>query len=107
MKTFYVYKIYNLLSGKIYIGQSQSKYRWKEHIYAAKHPTYQKHMLVHRAMAKYGIANFEFRIIQKLSTQEESLAAEKYWIKYYQSNICRYPKGLGYNLTDGGDTSTL
>jgi hypothetical protein len=64
-------------------------------------------MLVHRAMAKYGIANFEFRIIQKLSTQEKSLAAEKYWIKYYQSNIYKYPRGLGYNLTDGGDTSTL
>lgn len=107
MKEFYIYKIFNLLNSKIYIGQSQSKYRWKNHIYTSAHPEYHKHMLVHKAMFKCGIRNFEFRIIQYFSTLKDCLAAEKYWINFYQTNVCRYPNGLGYNLTDGGDTGTL
>lgn len=45
--------------------------------------------------------------MQYLFTISECLAAEKYWISFYQTNVSRYPFGLGYNLTDGGDTTTL
>lgn len=104
---FYTYMIFNCTNGKIYIGQSQNKYRWAEHLYAAKNPSYSKHKLVHKAISKYGKNNFEFRIIQYHISLQEVLQAETYWINFYQSNVCKYPTGLGYNLTDGGEHSTL
>lgn len=100
---FYVYQIINLINGKIYIGQSQSKYKWTQHLYVAADPANQAHSLIHRAIKKYGQENFEFRIIQYLNTLKEALDAEKYWIQYYQTNVSKFKTTLGYNLTDGGD----
>lgn len=102
---FYIYTIFNLVNGKIYIGQTQNLNRWKEHLYIAGKPAYAKHKLIHKAIAKYGKDNFTFTIIQYLESKEESLDCEKYWIDFYQSNICKYPNGLGYNLTDGGESA--
>lgn len=103
---FYIYMIFNLVNGKIYVGQTtKPKYRWREHLYAASHPSYISHRLIHRAILKYGNNNFEFRIIQKLNSSKEASEAEMYWIDFYKSNKCRYPNGLGYNLTDGGEST--
>jgi len=57
--------ILNLINGKLYIGQSGSKNRWAEHLYASKNPEYEKHMYIHRAINKYGENNFDFNIIEK------------------------------------------
>ena len=56
--------IFNLINGKIYIGQTQNLNRWKEHLYIADNSTYAKHKLIHKAIAKYGKNNFTFTIIQ-------------------------------------------
>lgn len=51
-----------------------------------------------RALAKYGIDNFVFFIIDKAKTQEELDLKERFWISIYNSNI----KGIGYNIQLGG-----
>jgi len=49
------------------------------------------------AIRKYGIKNFEFKVIQKnIKTREELDKAEIYWIHFYDSYL------HGYNATFGG-----
>jgi group I intron endonuclease len=104
---FYVYSITNKINGKIYIGKATDlQSRWAAHLATAKRPTYEKHYLIHRAIAKYGEDNFSFTEIESLNSEQESLDREMFWIAQYKSNVCRYGSNYGYNLTDGGDGSS-
>lgn len=86
-----IYKITNKLNNKAYIGQSiHIEERWKEHIWGKGNQP------LHIDIAKYGIENFNFEIIE-LCSKDQLLEKEKYWIKYFNT----YPNG--YNLNDGGD----
>ncbi|MFA6662516.1 MAG: NUMOD1 domain-containing DNA-binding protein [Bacilli bacterium] len=55
------------------------------------------------AINKYGWDNIEHIIITEGLTETEALKAEQDWIKYWDT---LNPKN-GYNLTKGGDTTTL
>lgn len=89
-----IYKIENLINGKIYIGQSIDIYN---RFYQHQH-TKDKYYL-HRAIQKDGIKNFDFSILEKnLFSKENRNEREKYWIQYYNSIAPN-----GYNLTKGGD----
>ena len=94
-----IYKIENKINHHIYIGQSVHIYnRWKYH----KYEGHWKDNYLYNAFKKYGIENFDFSIIEKTLPNKEILnEREKYWIKYYNS----YKNG--YNLTEGGDSSTI
>ena len=57
-----IYKITNLVNGKVYIGQSQDIYsRWKEHKYARNKRDY---FALYGAFKKYGLDNFSFEIVE-------------------------------------------
>lgn len=99
-----VYQIKNNINSKAYIGGSNDiEDRWKAHIYEASRPNTLKHSLIHKAIYKYGIENFIFSIIEETSSYKETMTQEIYWIAFYKTNVCRYGKEFGYNLTDGGD----
>ena len=99
-KNYYIYVIHNLLNNKIYVGRTnQPKLRWYRHRSASAGQKSTRGCYVHRAMAKYGLENFTYTVIQRLHLFKECSAAEIYWVKYYQS---RNPE-FGYNLTDGGE----
>lgn len=87
-----IYKIFNLINGKIYIGQTSKdvSLRIAEHIYGK--------YLLGKALRKYGIESFSISVIDSAETQEAINEKEKYWISFYG---CRVPNG--YNLTDGGE----
>ena len=94
-----IYKIENKINHHIYIGQSVHIYsRWKYH-------KYEGHWInnyLYNAFKKYGIENFDFSIIEIVPPNKDILnEREKYWIKYYDSY------NNGYNLTEGGDSSTV
>lgn len=99
-----IYKITNLINGKIYIGQSIDIYRrWKQHKKIGRNLSEDKYVkdydkVLYRAMRKYGIDSFEFSIIEKC---EESMLykREQYWIEFYGSTTA---ENKGYNLNDGG-----
>jgi group I intron endonuclease len=100
---YYIYTIFNHINGKIYVGQTNDpKTRWNNHIWTAfskKEKKQKKQYYIHKAIKKYGVDNFIFTIIQTLNNRAELNAAEKYWIKFFQSKNNEF----GYNLTDGGD----
>lgn len=100
----YIYKIYNDINGKVYIGQTIQtvKERFLDHLSCAKNKKYDTY--IYRAMRKYGLENFN--IIELLKIQNESIdqlhielnEVEKLYIKMYQSVDSEY----GYNTDDGG-----
>lgn len=90
-----IYKITNLVNGKVYIGQSKNcKRRFKEHISAYSSSYSSK---IHNAIMKYGIHNFKFEILEH--NVENYNEREKWWIDYYKSN----KREFGYNITEGGE----
>ena len=94
-----IYKITNLVNGKVYIGQSTNiKRRWKDHkkdAFWRSGPDYDYPL--YRAMRKYGLDNFSFEIIEECNKNELN-EKEKFYIAQYNS----YKNG--YNQTEGGDS---
>ena len=92
-----IYKI-NFPNGKTYIGKSVNiKQRIKEH------NTDIRQEVLYLAITKYFKNNIEeFEILEECEREKLS-EREKYWIKYYNSNL----KEKGYNLTEGGDGAAL
>ena len=95
---FFCYKITNLVNGKVYIGKTNRPHeRWIEHQNCVKkYPLY-------NAIRKYGRDNFSFEIIAISEIESEINKSEPLYIKQYRSNINRYGRSFGYNLTDGGE----
>ena len=93
-----IYKITNLINGKIYIGQSVDiQYRFRNHKSESFNPKSNAYdTAIHRAIRKYGVENFSFDVVEECD-QEELRDREIYWINYYNSF------GEGYNLTTGGE----
>lgn len=86
-----IYKITNKINGKSYIGQSINiEQRWKEHKYKDR-PS-----LIHQAIVKYGVDNFNFEILEEC---EQNLLnkKEKYYISFFNTIAPN-----GYNVEDGG-----
>lgn len=93
-----IYKIYNKVNGKAYVGLSVNiDKRWADHIYKANNPNskeYDKHL--YRAMRKYGLENFSFEILE-LCDKELLETKEIYYINELNTF------NNGYNETIGGD----
>lgn len=91
-----IYKITNLINGKVYIGQTISsiKHRWNSH--KNSWHSNKRCCALYNAFDKYGIDNF---IIEEIEACEVNQLNEReiYWIDYYNSF------NEGYNLTRGGD----
>lgn len=93
----YLYKITDMLNNKIYIGQTNNpSKRWSYHKnQALKNKPLQ---YIHRAMAKYGINNFQFETITICKTSEDADYTETVLIAQNDSRN----KDKGYNRAPGG-----
>lgn len=97
-----IYKITNLVNGKVYIGQSVDIYkRWNDHKRTLKTPT-EKHYNypLYCAFRKYGLENFSFEIVEECS-EEKLNKREVYYIELYRTYI-NWEDSNGYNQTLGG-----
>lgn len=101
-----IYKITNKISGKCYIGQAVDiRARLMQH---ANNRHYKK-VVLYRAIEKYGIDNFDARIIAVINTfgktqdeiKKELNALECFYIELYNAFE------NGYNMTPGGDSGRL
>jgi len=95
-----IYKITNLINGKIYIGYTKKSLeeRLKQH---SKYKTdAHRNMPIVIAIKKYGIENFKIELIEE-SQDDDYIHYERevFWIKELKS---QNPK-IGYNIANGGD----
>ena len=90
-----IYKITNLLNGKIYIGQTTQliERRWKQHCKSTHC------FAINRAIQKYGHINFEIVELCTVFDQQELDLLEIFFIKEYNSLAPN-----GYNLMMGGNS---
>jgi len=96
-----IYKITNLINGKIYIGQTikNPKDRFIRHIYEAVNKKNKK-SLVLNAIRKYGKDNFKFDIIKSGNFNRQLLdELEIHYIQLYNSTN----RNIGYNILKGGN----
>lgn len=94
----YIYKITNILNGKMYIGKTSStiEARWKEHREDATCRN-KEHRPLYSAIQKYGANNFVVEQIEEVPNDEIACERETFWIEHYGSFK------NGYNATKGGD----
>ena len=93
-----VYRITNLLNGKVYIGQSRNIWsRYKNH-FCQRYPKNDR-SYIHYAISHYGKENFSFEILKE--TYDLNYW-EMFLIQIHHSSDPEY----GYNLTSGGTYGT-
>lgn len=98
MKKGYIYKITNLLNGKIYIGKSTRCDDYHLEMY------FGSGLAIHAAIEKYGRTNFKKEILQFLMFNDEKrLDVLERW--YISCNDAMNP-AKGYNLSLGGEGGT-
>lgn len=92
---FSIYKITNIVNGKVYIGQTKNSIllRFRTHCNPATSCPKLK-----PAMQKYGKENFKIEQIDHAHTRDEADNKERYWIKYYRATENEF----GYNILKGG-----
>ena len=92
----YIYKITNLINGKIYVGK-----RVRENPSDVKN-YFGSGIAIRGAIEKYGKENFSKEILEHVDVTKNCKLLcdrEKYWISKLNSN----DENVGYNLTPGGD----
>jgi group I intron endonuclease len=98
---FYLYKIINNINGKFYIGKTNNTIkRWKQHEFSSRN---NPKLLIHKAIKKYGIDNFNFIILNEFNNDKEVCEEEIIQIKLSDKNMI-YNIALGGN---GGNTMSI
>lgn len=91
----YIYKITNLLNGKIYVGKRQrsvfDKYYWGSGKY------------ISNSIELHGVENFSREVIEWCTSEEQLNIRERFWI----SELDARNPSIGYNLSEGGDGSNV
>ncbi len=88
-----IYKITNIETQQIYIGQSkQIRERWREHCKAGLQIDTPGNNKLYTNMIQYGLGNFTFELMEQCSIDKLD-ERERYWIEFYKS--CDY--GLNGN----------
>jgi group I intron endonuclease len=97
--THFLYRITNILNGKVYIGQTQQSVldRYQQHLNEAKRSNDRR---LCQAINKYGEKNFTVEWIGSAWSQEGANALEEALIAQYDSYR---DFNKGYNMTPGGD----
>jgi group I intron endonuclease len=89
----FVYKITNLLDGRLYIGVSKNP---EKRFYSHAFHNTKTRSLIKLAIQKHGVENFKMDVLLK-STQEYCYMMERVLVDAYQTQ-----KPLGYNICSGG-----
>ena len=81
----HVYKITNMINGKVYIGQTvqdNPKMRWYGHTACARKG---KKSHLYDSMRKHGADNFVWQIIDRAENIDQLNSKEKYWLDFYRA----------------------
>ena len=93
----FIYKITNIINGKVYIGKTEKTIqgRFNVHLKNAKNKI---NRYLYDAMNHYGYDKFIIEEIEACLDSTSLNEKEKYWIGAYNSTN----KNFGYNMTEGG-----
>jgi hypothetical protein len=102
MKIYSIYKVTNILNGKVYIGFTTNLVQRKHrHKYYALEKQVVNHF--YTAIRKHGWENFQWEIIYQSKDKSHCLnEMEKYFIEEYKS-FSDFEDSRGYNMTLGGE----
>lgn len=96
MKKMYIYKVTNLVNGKVYIGKTYNfEKRKREHFYDIDNG-----LPLHKALKKYGADSFEWEVIDEADSEKDIRALEAMYIEMYNSWV-KADNSNGYNITTG------
>lgn len=98
MSKYIVYLRTNTVNGKQYVGQTNN-FRKRENNWNSLKERY-SNIILQNDREKYGLENFNTKILAEVDTQKEAWYFEKKFIKEYDT---KYPNG--YNMSDGGKTN--
>lgn len=105
----YIYMVQNQVNGKFYVGQSKEPMtRWCRHQYLSERIKKGAKLgdsciqVIHLAIAKYGVENFRFKILEEVDTLEGANIREGYWEQHYDSLVPN-----GYNVAPGGNVRPM
>jgi hypothetical protein len=95
-----IYMYENKTNGHKYIGLSNNiERRHRDHVSASKNPKSKDYNdVIHKAFRKYGLENFELKILEECP-ESKLKEREIYWIEKYNT----YTSREHYNQTPGGD----
>jgi len=87
-------------TNKIYFGVTHRdlKVRWRQH--KNRNP---ENCYVRSCIKKYGEDNFTIAPLFIFSCVGKAYKKEIYLINKHKTNICKYPDGVGMNMTNGGE----
>ena len=81
----HIYKITNLINGKVYIGQTMQKNpkrRWYEHCAEVKGS---RNSHLYNSMRLHGVENFSWEVIDTAKTLEQLNDKERFWLEHYRA----------------------
>ena len=101
-----IYKITNTINGKCYIGQAIDV---RDRLMIHTNNKHNRKLVIYKAFEKYGIDNFEARILLIINTFGKTKDEIKKELNYHE---CFYidlydSYKNGYNMTPGGDSGRL
>lgn len=92
-------------NGKKYVGQTNRDLytRMNEHYRDSMNLKCKKYNWpFYKALREFGFLQTDWQVLQTCENQEELNQAEKYWIKYYNTNM-HIAGSNGYNQSEGGE----
>jgi group I intron endonuclease len=97
-----IYKVTNLVNGKVYIGKTINTLEKRKIQHISESNANRTKSIFHKALRKYGEDNFLWEIIDSAESENELFDKEKYYITFYHSYI-KDDNSNGYNMTIGGE----
>lgn len=94
-----IYKIFNNINGKIYIGQTIKKLETRFIEHKCRAITEKNNSYLYNAIRKYKIHNFSIHKLCECNSRKNLDIMEEYYIFLYDSRN----KNKGYNLKNGGN----
>ena len=92
--TMGIYKIENLINGKVYVGSSVDVEKRRYHHFYEMKKGIHKNEYLQRVFDKYGESIFEFFVLEEVGNTDILLEREDFWINSFRAN----DREFGYNI---------